>query len=386
MKLVFISDSHFDENHRLEECIRVHQWLTDEWRKDQPDLILHGGDVYERRSTPTERKHAADFFQEAADIAPVVVVKGNHDAPGDIELLGRLRSAHPIHPVEGWQTITFDCAQVHAMAWPRKEFVLADAHRRGYEQSLEESEQTAQAAMRFLLTQASRWRDASTPQIFLSHMMIRGSLTSHGQPMIGTDLELALSDLAPARADFYALGHVHKPQEWTLAEPARAPVVYSGSPRRTQFGELEEKSYVLASFDESGTCWRWARRPIPCRQMIMLEGEWDDTVGGIAFDCSEIGKTQVVKGAEMRLRYKVPFDKRGLAETEIRTWRDGFMTQGAVLVKVEEQVIPEIHARAPEIAEKRTLGEKLQAYWEATDAGLDEERQQRLLTLVGELQ
>ena len=90
--IAFIADSHFDSSPggRFEECCRLHDWIASDLAERRPNLILHGGDLYERRSTAVERTAAAAWLQRCAEVAPVVIVRGNHDQPGDIELLARL--------------------------------------------------------------------------------------------------------------------------------------------------------------------------------------------------------------------------------------------------------------------------------------------------------
>ena len=91
-----VADSHFDEASRFEECQRLHAWIADDMAARGVDVVLHGGDLYERRSTPAERRAASDWLRVVADRCPVVIVRGNHDALGDLPLLAKLRTKHPI--------------------------------------------------------------------------------------------------------------------------------------------------------------------------------------------------------------------------------------------------------------------------------------------------
>ena len=60
-----VADSHFDEASRFEECQRLHAWIADDMAARGVDVVLHGGDLYERRSTPAERRSAAEMLKEA---------------------------------------------------------------------------------------------------------------------------------------------------------------------------------------------------------------------------------------------------------------------------------------------------------------------------------
>ena len=106
-RIAVIADSHFDETPggRFEECIRIHEWIAEDIAARGVDLVLHSGDLFERRSTPRERQAVADWLRAVARVAPVAIVRGNHDASGDLPLFERLRTQHPILVFEHLDTI-----------------------------------------------------------------------------------------------------------------------------------------------------------------------------------------------------------------------------------------------------------------------------------------
>jgi len=205
---------------------------------------------------------------------------------------------------------------------------------------------------------------------------VRGSVTSTGQPLVGCDLELGLDDLALVGADFYALGHIHMPQAWSIAG---APVVYPGSPRRTAFGELEEKGYVIVEFNGREVV-SVERVPTPCTPMIQFASAWRD--GHLVLDQAGLD----VAGAEVRFRYSVPSDEREAARSAAAVLRDALLGQGALLVKVEEMVSTTVRARTPEIADALTLSDKLSALWVSQKNAPANDRRPRLLSKVLELE
>src|SRR5690606_33414630 len=95
-RVAVIADSHFDEHSRFEECVRLHGWIADDLRARRVDAVVHTGDVYERKSTPLERQAVADWVRRVASVAPVLVVRGNHDAVDDLPLLERLATEHRV--------------------------------------------------------------------------------------------------------------------------------------------------------------------------------------------------------------------------------------------------------------------------------------------------
>lgn len=373
-KVAIIGDSHFCESSRFEECIRLHAWIQASLAAVGVDLVLHTGDLYDRRSTPRERDAVADWVGDVAQVAPVVIVRGNHDAPGDIDYLGRLRTVHPVTAVETAQVVEAGGCLVAAVGWPTR------AGLDGELVGLAEGHASAGEAMRAVLRglgDGMRLRgNTNTPHLLAMHAMVRGSVTSTGQPLVGCDLEVGLEDLALARADLYALGHIHKGQRWEIDG---APVIYPGSPRRTAFGEVEPKGYVLARFE--------GRRLLaaefveaPATPMVALEADWRH--GGLVLD----GTAPDVSGAEVRLRYRVPSDQRDAARACAEVMRRAMVGDGAVIVKVEEEVTATTRARAPEVAAAKTLAEKLAALWRSRGESVSPEREERLLARLARLE
>jgi exonuclease SbcD len=350
MKIAVIADSHFDEAKRFDECIRLHTWIARDAMARGVDLVLHAGDVYERKSTPLEREAAAAWFQGMAEIAPVVIVRGNHDAVDDLPLLERLEARHPIRVVQTAEVVFIAGAAVACVAWPRKAALLAAAAADGKEVGELAAGDALRAVLRGL---GDQLEEHDGPRVLLAHAMVRGSVTSTGQPLVGCDMELGLEDLALARADAYALGHIHKGQTWDIDG---APCFYPGSPRRTAFGELESKGYTVLTIDAYRCC-DLEFVEAPATPMIHLDGHF--TLGSLERDFAD------PRGAEVRLRYTVAADERDAARAAAAGAAEVLRSEGAVLVQVEEVVITETRSRTPEIARAVTLADKLEAFWSA---------------------
>jgi DNA repair exonuclease SbcCD nuclease subunit len=375
--VAIIADSHFDEHSRFDECVRVHRWIAEDIAKRGVDLVLHSGDVYERKSTPKERMAAADFFRACAEVAPVIIARGNHDAIGDLPLLERLETRFGIEVIEGADICARAGFRVAVMGWPTKASVLALGA-----ESHAEGELIAGDALRNVLRglgqQLHDRGNENDARILLAHAMLHGSVTSTGQPLIGADLEIGWQDLHLVRADLYALGHVHKHQDF-----GGSSVVYPGSPRRTAFGELEAKGYILATFGGSELC-SVELVETPCAPMVLVDAEFSAEHSGFVADT--LDSEQDLRGAEIRLRYDVKADEREGAREAAEQWRDELIAAGAVHVKLEEKVIPTSTARAPEVARATTTGDKLRALWKARGTTPDETRAERLLGMVAELE
>lgn len=354
-RIAIIADSHFDETSRFDECIRIHDWIADDIEHRGIDLVLHSGDVFERKSTPRERLAFASWLQDVAASAPVVIVRGNHDAVGDLRLFEAVETNHPVDVVEDARVVRVGGVGIACVAWPRKAQLLSTLEGAGREIG----EITAADALRSVLRGlGAQMADFDGPRVLLMHAMVRGSRVSTSQPLVGCDLEIGLEDLALVSADAYALGHIHMGQSW---EVGGAPVIYPGSPRRTAFGEVEEKCYVVLTFDGRELV-DVERVPTPATPMLLGEDEW----GNGEWLCGWNGLDPVTaEGAEIRLRYRVAADEREAARAAVEQVALVMRVRGAISVKVEEVVIAEQRTRAPEIARAVTLAEKLSALWTA---------------------
>jgi exonuclease SbcD len=355
MRIAVIADSHFDEHSRFEECKRVHAWIAQDAKARGCTAWLHAGDVYERRSTPAERLAVADWVEQMRTlVGPGIIVRGNHDALGDLPLLERLHGT-PVTVVEDARVVELAGGRVACMAWPRRGSIAALAP-----ESRDSVEATAQDALRNVL----RGLGAQHPDLFLGHVMLCGSITSTGQPLVGHDLEVGLADLALVGADAYLLGHVHKGQAWEIAG---APCHYPGSPRRANFGELETKAYLVVDFDRERIGNGWVAHvesvETPATPMIHLTGWWHGSDRGL--EVTGMEHCERIAGAEFRLRYTCAADQRSAAKVEAASECVRLLGLGAANVQVEEVVTAETRARAPEVAAAQTLADKLECLWRA---------------------
>lgn len=361
-RLALISDSHFDHSSRFEECVAIHDWIAEDIAKRGVDLILHGGDLFERKSVPEDRNAAAAWMQKLANVAPVVIVYGNHDARSDLFLLGELETINKIYVVDRPQVVPAGGVLVACMPWPRRKPIATAA---GRELSLEGSAQAAHECMQVVLGSLADQMDADAesharvPRVFLGHVMLRGASVAPGQPIApGADFELGTEDLALVRADLYALGHIHMRQS---AIAGGAPVMYPGSPRSCDFGEPGDKTYAIIDFAGSSPSITYV--PTPARKMLLLEAPWVPKLK--AFLESPVSwPLGHMRDAEVRFRYSVDAEHREEAKREAALIRDRWLAdEGVHSVRVEEQVETTTRARAPEVAAARTLPEKLDAMY-----------------------
>lgn len=373
MRIASSGDWHVDEHNRFAETLEILNWFVQDITLQRPDLICIGGDsapVSVRPMTPVERNALASVYQRLATVAPVFIVKGNHDcADADIDIFSRLQSDRLIRAfstpavvrgfTESKQPFVFG-----ALPWPSKGFLMARARQDGIK--LDDVNAACREAMRALLMRMRLEFDeevGTTPhvvRILSGHLNVTGSDVG-GFALVGQDVEVGSADLEATGADVVLLGHIHKRQSFG------SRVHYPGSIRRVDFGEEgEEKGYLLIDV-EPGLDPKVEFRQAPGRVMQTIHvaiGEGTETYDGL-----------VTPGAELRVIVDVDEERRStLDEAQILQ-----NMAGAGSVKLEYRVTPKQRVRAPEIREARTDADRLRAWMGSLSSVPDELTAGRLL-------
>ena len=374
IRIAHISDSHFHEPTRLQDCVDVHRAFLKQARAAEVDLIVHSGDVFERKSTPAERRAVADWVQEAASVAPVAIVRGNHDVPGDLHILGRLESENSIRVferprVEVYSALGFG---IIALPWFDKSHLIAQipAEVGDQESTRNRTIAAAKQLLDHLRAQVRLLRcqthGSEVVPILVGHVMVAGSETSTGQTLQGTTVELSPSDIRDVGCTYAALGHIHKAQGWY-----DGAVAYAGSPRRHNFGEGEAKGWRLVEI-EGGKLRSSQFMKLPARRIVLLEVDY--TRGERM--TRELLEHEVVTGDLVRVRYKIAPEH--LHEVDEAQLAEMVAQYGAAEVKLEAVLAHETRVRSAEIVDAASTWQKLVAYFRAKDTDLSDSLVERL--------
>lgn len=356
MLILHTGDLHYDEHSpRWDETLRVHAGIAQRVRERKPQLICIPGDVFERRSTPRERAAVADWLQELAATCPVLLVRGNHDAPEDLAIMAKLDAPHPIVVVEDARVVEIAGAAVACVAWPTRAGAIDDGLAR---------EQLRDVLRGLSVDLADR--GSGKPRLAIGHFDLDGAKSGTGQPIIGGSLRVSLADLGLLGAQAVLMSHIHAAQDF---EWCGAPIIYAGSPVAHDYGEIETKSIVWLEVD--GEHVSFAREPTGARPMILGEAAWDTEGPGWvwaletpALSCME---ESVIAGADVRFRFHVRADLQAVARAEAQGLRDRLLAMGAARVALDPVVEATGRARdgAMAVVSARTLAEKLEAVWTA---------------------
>ena len=394
MRLAHLSDTHCSERLRLDDWIEVHKEIARNIEKEGVDLIVHSGDWFHAKSTPRERIALWDFLRQCLSFAPVFGVKGNHDAPGDLELITShlTGTEFPIKIVEAWNRTPWYTGRFGLIGMPwidKSHFMAASSEAYDIGKSNRAVIEKMQELLDQMRKQATEIRDRDFIPIFVGHVMIAGSMLSNGQCLIGQTVELGWHEVDYIGAEYAALGHIHKAQEWGAPpkpgtdRPGRVgSVAYSGSTMRHNYGEPEQKSWRLAEFNDAGTFLRAHTYEIQTRPIIHIDIDWS----GESPYMHIIPQDAEYNGALVRVRYKVEASGLDIAARGARQVMKDLIEAGVHEVKVEAVIVQHDRVRAAEVKSASTLNEKLAAYWTARGIDLNDETTARLFRKSEKLQ
>ena len=270
VRILFLADTHlgFDlpTRARIQRRRRGHDFLANYATALQPafdgevDLVIHGGDVFNRSRPPTSVAWQA--FEPLTRVAdkgiPVFVVPGNHER-GRIP---QIRFAHHprIHLFDRPRTFTLDVRGVR----------LAIA---GFP-----SERNDVRTQFVDLLEATRWRKVDADaKLLCIHQCVEGATVGPNDFTFTTAADVIRARDIPAGLSAVLSGHIHRHQVLTQdlrGHPIAAPVLYPGSIERTSIAEADEaKGFMIVDVtrDRSTTQLDWQFRQLPARPLVRRE-------------------------------------------------------------------------------------------------------------------
>ena len=270
VRILFLADTHlgFDlpTRTRIHRRRRGHDFLANYATALQPaldgdvDLVIHGGDVFNRSRPPTSVAWQA--FEPLTRVAdkgiPVFVVPGNHER-GRIP---QIRFAqHPrIHLFDRPRTFALDVRGVR----------LGIA---GFP-----SERHDVRTQFVDLVEATRWRKVGADANLLCiHQCVEGATVGPNDFTFTTAADVIRGRDIPAGLSAVLSGHIHRHQVLTSdlrGQAIAAPILYPGSIERTSIAEADEdKGFMIVDVTSDGSTAQldWRFHQLPARPLVRRE-------------------------------------------------------------------------------------------------------------------
>lgn len=258
MKILHTSDLHIGKRlyqaELAEEQLLFFTWMTDLIKREQIDALLISGDVFDVANPSSESRKI--YFELLVTLSrlgcKVIIAGGNHDSPAVLEAPKELLKELDIHvtgsiaddirdiliPViskDGMQSIV-----VAAIPYLRE----ADLRKHSENDTSEDRAEAIRKGIIGVFTAAAeecKKQYLDLPAIAMGHLYVQGAGISESEReiQIGNIAGIDASKL-PGHFHYYALGHLHKPQD-----PVSSKIIYSGTPIKMSFSESKNENRVV---------------------------------------------------------------------------------------------------------------------------------------------
>jgi len=289
MRILHTSDWHLGASlgsfSRIDEQREFLTELADICRREQVDLILLAGDVFDN-SNPSAAAYGlyCAVLKELAGI-PVIITAGNHDNPE------RLAALAPLAEEVGHVTVALPAAECIEITVSGEAAVIAAlpfvSEKRLNELVFDNEDESGMAknysdkiAGLYVDMSAKFRKDAVS--IVIGHFHLERGEASGSERDITLGGIYAVSRNSIPDADYVALGHLHRPQE-VSANGGKA--YYSGSPLYYSLSERAYQKSVVIVEAKAGEAAQVRRVPLKSPRPIEL---WEaDTTAEMLVKCAE---------------------------------------------------------------------------------------------------
>jgi exonuclease SbcD len=342
-------------------------WLVDVAREAQVDAILVSGDLYDRALPPVDAVLLADEALRAlVEVAPVVLISGNHDSATRLGFGSALLEQAGLHlrtdvarigdPVLVGDTAVYGIPYLEPdIARP-----LLDVEARGHGPVLE----AAMARVRAdLATRPSGMRS-----VVLSHAFVAGGAPSESERDLSVGGAASVPASVFAGVDYVALGHLHAPQR--VGGNGR----YAGSPVAFSFSEAgHAKSVAVVEVAGDGTVTHElvacpVQRPLAILRGPLEELLWDGALTAHEASWVQVTLTDAVRpvDAMARLRGRFPhavvlaFEPEGATEASTESY--AVRLRGLDDRQLAAAFVEDVRGAGPSDAEQALLDDALVAH------------------------
>jgi exonuclease SbcD len=292
MRLLHTADWHLGRSFHGASLIDAQaawvDWLVVTAQETRAEAILVSGDLYDRALPPVDAvRLAGDALARLAEIAPTVLISGNHDSATRLGFGAGMLARAGLHVRTdvgriGMPVLLGDTA-LYGIPYLEPDIArpLLDVEDRGHGPVLT----AAMARVRADLAA----RPAGTRSVVLAHAFVAGAAASESERDLAVGGAAGVPAAVFAGVDYVALGHLHAPQR------VGANGRYAGSPVAFSFSEAgHAKSVALVELGPAGAAPAVELLPCPVpRPLAVLRGELETLLADPAHAAAEAAWVQV---------------------------------------------------------------------------------------------
>jgi len=301
MRIIHTSDWHLGQYFYGKSRANEHQqfltWLLAQVEQHHVDMVIVAGDIFDTGTPPSyAREMYFDFIAQIAKLnCSLIILAGNHDSVAMLseskQVLASLSvqviaSAEPDNIAQQVLTIKDNEGEPQALVCAIPFIRPRDVIKSKVGQSSDDKKQHLQQAISNYYQQSFDYAKKIKTNLNNQHIPIiaTGHLTTVGVTTSDSvrDIYIGTLEAFPAnafpKADYIALGHIHKSQKVAKSEHIR----YCGSPIPLSFDEAKQNKQVLMVDFESGKLTRVTGIVVPRFQaMAMVKTNLDNLVADV---------------------------------------------------------------------------------------------------------
>lgn len=359
-------------------------------RDNEVDLTVFAGDAFKTRTpNPTYQREFAHRIRDLIQLAPVVMLIGNHDMPASALKASSVEIYQTLEVPGVWVADDYALRLVEtrrgpvvvgAAPYPQRSLLLDDTDTAG--RTIAEADHLMEAALgqrlRDLAAEADQY---PYPRVLTGHFTVSGAAVgSERGIMLGRDVEVMQSDIADPRWDYVALGHIHKHQNLTAGREGVPPVVYAGSMERIDFGEEADfKGFCWAEVTRGACAWTFKR--LRARPFVTIQADLRQSTDPTQAIVEQIDATDIDQAIVRVILQLTPETDARLKEDFIR---EALHRGGAHLIAgIRREVEEPIRARLGASPEGLSDEELLDRYLKTLE--VDDPRREHLLAAAREI-
>ena len=268
MKVLHTSDLHIGKNLHKHRINFAHEhffdYLINKIITDKIDLLLISGDIFDTSYVSVSTQKIFYTFLERLSkietLKDTVIISGNHDLASMLDLASPFLEIKNIHIITSIniedQIFTLKdnnipYCNIVAIPFLREKDIKPELESDNMVDIQKELEKALIDHYRKVDEYIENNLDLSLPTISLMHLFAAGSSTiteiegEKQRDIYVGKLKSINANTFPKNIDYFALGHIHKPQIVNKDEK----IVYSGSPISLSFGEKTPKQLVELTFN-----------------------------------------------------------------------------------------------------------------------------------------
>lgn len=337
MQFIHVADIHASRE-RLPQTLHILKSLKDRSESGDIDFILFAGDFWDSTITATKGSGFSDIISAIKELEKNTRLFFIYGTPSH-EPLGSLDA------FKSDRTKVFSKFSIEELCVAGKavKIVLIPEPRRGDFIS-DSVEKTNNAINKYLddIISVAKKETAGFNTVVVYHGEVKGAVYQNGT-YASSPTAISKEKLVFLGADYYAMGHIHLPQE------VFRNAYYSGSASPKNFGETHDGSYNLVAIKDNGVKVEKISFGLPVYQTIQVDDIKKISISG---DFSD-----------RHIRIQTECSREDKKSLDIRALSDGIKKRtNALSVKFEISISENKNISESNISRQKTITEKLIEY------------------------